>query len=701
MNKEPIGLYIFRYILGFGLFAFMAMLYWSSLLIESDVKSIKQDLVQLQENVEKIRVDVLKAAANTSKVVAVIPQAAPQTTAFSKTEQQTAYPNLLESDPFYEKTLPEMLGDNFHPSGTLMDSTYGKPENLHPFAGFVDVMQLLSRCNITVAQLKFGIYETLAPSAAERMEERMNPETQLPEYWVFLRKDLFWEPLEQRFFGDNLTLAPHFLKKHPVTANDFKLYWDAVMNPYVSEPGAVSRRTYYSDISSIDIIDDYTFVVRWAGKDVKQPDGTVKKSVKYSAKELTGGMTPLASFVYTYFADGSKIIEDDKDPSTYRKSSVWAQNFAQHWAKNIIPSCGAWKFDEKTDQRIVLKRNPNFYQPLNPLIQIYELTYRPSSDAVWQEFKAGNVTETVLQPEKLTEWENFQKSSMYAEQKARNFGINQLEYLNRSYTYLAWNQKKPFFDSKKVRQALTMAIDRKRIVSQNLNNLAVEIHGSFFVESLETDKNIQPYPFDPVAARKLLEEEGWTDTDGDGILDKEINGKRAPFSFKLTYYVKNPVTKSSVEYVATALKEVGIDCQLDGVDIADLSAKIDDKSYDAYYLAWGLGTPPSDPRQLWYSTYANVKGSSNTVGFSNAEADKIIDQLDVEYDKQKRLELYHRFDAIMHDEQPYTFMYTPKVIMLYREVLQNVFIPSKRQDLIPGATVNEPIPTIFWLKEGK
>jgi peptide/nickel transport system substrate-binding protein len=132
--------------------------------------------------------------------------------------------------------------------------------------------------------------------------------------------------------------------------------------------------------------------------------------------------------------------------------------------------------------------------------------------------------------------------------------------------------------------------------------------------------------------------------------------------------------------------------------MADLSQSLDDKNFDAITLFWGQGAPPEDPRQLWYSTGAKEKGSSNTIGFANKEADEIIDQLDYEYDQEKRISLYHRFDAIMHEEQPYTFLYSPKTIMLYREYLQNVFIPSERQDLVPGANINVPDPSIFWIK---
>jgi peptide/nickel transport system substrate-binding protein len=72
--------------------------------------------------------------------------------------------------------------------------------------------------------------------------------------------------------------------------------------------------------------------------------------------------------------------------------------------------------------------------------------------------------------------------------------------------------------------------------------------------------------------------------------------------------------------------------------------------------------------------------------------------LTYEYDPEKRKKLYHQFNAIIHQEAPYTFLYVPRLTLLYREYLQNVFLPIDRQDILPGANVAEPEPTIFWIK---
>jgi peptide/nickel transport system substrate-binding protein len=114
-------------------------------------------------------------------------------------------------------------------------------------------------------------------------------------------------------------------------------------------------------------------------------------------------------------------------------------------------------------------------------------------------------------------------------------------------------------------------------------------------------------------------------------------------------------------------------------------------------MGWKLGSPPSDPRQIWHSSGAKEKGSSNAIGFANKEVDEIIEKLNYEADYKKRKELYHRFHAILHDEAPYTFLYTPKARLLYRERLKNLFIPAERKDLIPDADIPEPSYDVTWL----
>lgn len=697
MNKEPIGLYIFRFIVGFGLFAFMAMLYWSSTLVEDNLKRLRTEISQLKSDVFTVRTEVDKIHDEISK--ASFPRSENKPGDPPKpNEEKGAFENLLTEDPFYAKTLPDMLGKDFIPHGIRKEATIGKPEHLHPFSNWSQIAAWNNMCTVSIAGQHFGIYETLSPDMATRMELREDDQGR-PEYWIFLRKNVFWQPLRPDQFAKDVVLAPTFLEKHPVTAHDFKFYFDAIMNPRVQEAQAVALRTYYGDIQEIKVIDDYTLVVRWKTEKVKDENGEEKLRMKYSSKSLTASLKPLASFVFQYFPDGTKIVQDDADPETYRNNSVWAQNFSQHWAKNVIVSCGAWLFDSMTEREIRFQRNHNHYDRYAVLVEGLEIKFKNSPDAIWEEFKSGSLDLDQLPSNQIAEAERFMQSEPYFAQKKVGLGINRLDFIDRSYTYVGWNEANPLFKSKRVRQALTMAIDRKRIIDRYLNGMGVETTGTFFRYSPSYDPSIKPYPFDIHKAKAILEEEGWFDSDGDGIIDKMIDGKRVPFQFTLMYYVKNSTSKSIAEYIATTLKEVGILCKTNGVDIADLSASFDDKSFESILLAWALGSPPEDPNQLWHSSGAKEKGSSNAIGFANPEIDRLIEKLEYEYDPEKRIKLYHQFDTILYEESPYTFLYTPKAALFYRVYLQNVFIPADRQDLIPGANVAEPQSSIFWIKE--
>lgn len=681
----------------FGLILICAagMLYWSSLLQEEDLKAMRMEMKELRAEMASLGQKVSKEL-HTFHLTAARADNANST--LVATDSQPHYPNLLVEDTYLTTTLPKTLNDDFRPQGIIKRALIGRPENLHPFNGFRDVSTMIDMCGTQVADLKTGCYETLSPKMAHRLEIRPCPDDpEREEYWIHLRRDVSWEPLNPSHFPSTFELASHFLEKHPVTAHDYKFFYDAVMNPYIHEAKAASMRTYFNDIEKLSVIDDYTLVVRWKAYPVSTHEEKQVKRAKYTSLGLTGSLQPLPSFVFQYFADGQKIIDEEEDPDIYRKDSVWAQNFTYHWAKNVIVSCGPYIFDGMTDEGISFRRNPNYFDPYAVLVEGVKYTFKESFDAAWQDFKSGKIDLCNLSPNQLMELSGFLESDEYQQQKNNGKGINALDYVDLSFYYIGWNHQKPFFSDVKVRQAMSLAIDRGRIIEQNLNRMGVPITGPFFRYSPSYDDTLSGYPYNPEEAKRLLEEAGWTDIDGDGIRDKYIDGEKVAFRFKLCYYIKSLSTKVIAEYITTAMRSIGIHCELCGLDVADLARQFEDKNFDAIFMGWKLGTPPEDPRQLWHSAGASEKGSSNAIGFANPEIDKIIDELNYEYNKPERLSLYHKFHHIIHQEAPYTFLYTPKVRLLYREYLQNVFIPRERQDLIPGADIPEPNLQLIWI----
>lgn len=660
----------------------LGLLYWSLNLQEADlkhlhqeVKALRSDIGSLGQKIQKIRFQPL------------------ETETLSLQQSPSPYPNVLINDPYFSQILPAQLGENFQPQGILKHYMLGHPQNLHPFNGFRDVSEIISLCTVQVATLQFGKYETLCPHMATRLEVRPHPDrADLEEHWVFLRDNVYWQPLKSSLFPDSLKLAPHFFASHPVTAHDFKFFYDAVMNPYVSEAKAASLRTYFIDIADFRVVDDLTFVVTWKKHPLENTEGP---KAKYTALAITGGLQPLASFVYQYFTDGKKIVEEDQHPDTYKTHSIWAQNFTHHWANNYIVSCGPYFFNGMSEEGISLKRNPDYYNPFAALLEGIHYSFKENTDSVWQDFKTGKLDLCILSSSQVLELDKFLDSPEYKSQPP----IKQLDFVDLSFSYLGWNLAKPYFKSSKVRQAMTMAIDRQRILEQNLNNMGVVISGPFFCFSSSNNPGIEPLPFNPLEASRLLEAEGWIDMDGSGIRSKLVEGRKVPFRFTLCYYVKSILSKNIADYIVSALKEIGVECHLRGLDVADLSRQFEDKDFDAIFMAWKLGSPPDDPRQLWHSSGALEKGSSNAIGFQNPVIDTLIDKLSYEYNKTERVRLYHQFHQILHQEAPYTFLFTPKVRLLYRDYVKNLFIPLERQDLVPGADIPEPNIHHIWLNK--
>lgn len=687
MQRETLGFYILRLLIALSILLVLGMVYWSTLLLEENVNKIRVELSDLKTDINLLRQDLLRAPRRESAA----------DTKATRPHIDPSLPNMMTVDKFYTDALPKMLPANFKPQGTLRTAEVGRPANLHPFNNLVPAPILNDLVSGAVANLEFGKFETLSEGMAIKMEERVNPKSGAPEYWVHLREGLYWQPLRQEFFGDSFQIAPFFKERHPVTSEDFKLYIDAILNPHNQLTGALAARTVYDSIEEIEVVDPLTFIVRWKTHEVEGPDGHKENKIIYLSRFLTGGLRPLASFVYKYFPNGKKIIADDSAPDTYRTNSVWAQNFTEHWSKQILICCGPWFFDSISDTQIKLVRNPDFYNPLAVLSEAMVVYFKDSPDAALQAFKANQIDVYNVPSNKIAEMRDFMKSNKYKEQAAKGAGIEELHYIARLYFFIAWNEANELFKSTKVREALTMAIDRKRIVDQIYNGMAIQTNGTFYIYSKERDPNIQPWPYDPQQAKQYLEEEGWFDSDGDGILDKVINGKKTPFQFTLNYFVKDPLRKAVCEFIATSLKEIGIQCFINGVDTADYTALFDDKSFEGLMMGWVFGTPPDNPKQLWYSAFAKQKGSSNIIGFENAEVDHIIEQLEYEYNSQKRTELYRRFDNIIHMEAPYTFLLTPKEILLYRSYVKNVFIPAERQDLIPNADVGEPFSSMYYI----
>jgi len=251
----------------------------------------------------------------------------------------------------------------------------------------------------------------------------------------------------------------------------------------------------------------------------------------------------------------------------------------------------------------------------------------------------------------------------------------------REYDYIGWNNIDPksytvngkitpnnLFGTKEIRIALTYAINRNEILEEYLYNygvLAATPVSPIF--AYYYDPNIIQYDYDPEKARNILTDQGWSDTNNDGIIDK--NGLE--FEFSLAIPGGNPLRNYASTIVKNNLKAVGINMSIETLEMGAFIDKLVAKSLDAWMAAWYIPVP-IELKAFWYSDLRTTQ--LNFVSYQNNYTDKIIDKLKRHLLKENQRALYFEFQKIIHEDQPMTFMYWISNIVGINSKVENIVI---------------------------
>jgi peptide/nickel transport system substrate-binding protein len=173
------------------------------------------------------------------------------------------------------------------------------------------------------------------------------------------------------------------------------------------------------------------------------------------------------------------------------------------------------------------------------------------------------------------------------------------------------------------------------------------------------DHSLEPHAYDPEKAKQLLIEAGWYDHDGDGLRDK--NGQAFRFEFLLSS--GSDLRRRRAAIMKENLRKLGIDMTVRELEWATFIQNLTDRRFDACDLCWATSIE-SDPYQIWHTSQSENRGS-NYVGFGNSETDRLIEQSRMELDPEKRRLLFFRLDRILHDTQPYLFLWVQPELGAY------------------------------------
>lgn len=426
----------------------------------------------------------------------------------------------------------------------------------------------------------------------------------------------------------------------PITAHDVVFTFQTLMDPEVA-PNIPAIRSGVDEIRWIEAYDDHTLVFFH-----KQPLVTNVWNINFPI---------VPRHVY------EKVLAEDKAMRN-------GPTIAALERKPIVG--GAYELVERErGQHIVLRRREAYYMHNGKQVRdkphFREIRFEIIEDGntALLSMRKGELHEGELQAE---QWATQTLDDDFYRHNTKVSGAE------ATYFYIGWNLRTPYFDDYRVRRAMAYAMDYRTMLDQLCYGLYEQCRGTFAPGQWMTpDPLPDPYVQDLDKARELLREAGWQDTDRDGVLDKDVGGRRIPFRFQLL--VSNKPDRIRIcDLFRRCVEELGIECEVVPLEAATLQERVFRREYQAQFSGWGAGADPD--------TSENIFGTGqgrNYGGYSNAMVDDLFKAGKREFDRQKRADIYAQIHRLIWADQPYLFLYNRASFYGFNKKLRGYMFSSR------------------------
>ncbi len=433
----------------------------------------------------------------------------------------------------------------------------------------------------------------------------------------------------------------------PITAHDIVFSFQTIMNPKVPVP-AVRQGT--DQLRWVEAYDDHTVV--------------------FFHREALATNTWNINFPIIPKHIYEKSIADDP---TLQNSDYHVQQ------ENHPISGGPYKIVRRErGQTVLLERREDFYlhqgKPVRPKPHFKTIRFRVVTDSntALLALKKGDLEETQLNAEQWTAQTN--DDEFYK----RNTKISDTEWV--SY-HFCWNCKSVFFSDRRVRQAMSHAFDHEELLKKLCYDLYEPCTGTFHRQSwMYPKQNVpQPYHQDLDKAEDLLAQAGWEDSNGDGILDKQVAGRRQDFRFTILCG-QTPRSIKICTLLKESLDQIGIICSVKPTEFTVLQQVSRDHKFHATFGGWGTGADPSTSKNIF------ATGENRNYGqYSNRRVDDLFYQGEREFDRDKRAEIYGQIHNQLWEDQPYTWLFYRNAFYGFNKRLRGYnFSPRGPYSYSPG-----------------
>jgi len=314
--------------------------------------------------------------------------------------------------------------------------------------------------------------------------------------------------------------------------------------------------------------------------------------------------------------------------------------------KNPIGT-GSYKLKEfKTGQDIELIANNNYFEGAPKIDKIlYQFLPDPNTSFLYLKQKKLDIGGlTPIQIDRQLD-DNFNK----------NYSI--IQKPSFSYSYLGFNLNNEKFKDLKIRQALSLAINRQELVDILFFGYGKVCNGPFLPDSFAYNNDVKTITQDIEKAKALLKEAGYDE--------------KNPFTFEIVTNTGNDIRINTAQILQYQLQKAGIIMKIRVMEWqAFLNTVVHPRNFEAVLLGWSLALMP-DAYPLWHSSSSKL-GGFNLVSYNNEKVDKLIEEGINTINRDELGEIYKEIFQIISDDLPYLFLYIPDAITVVNKDIKNI-----------------------------
>ncbi|MFN2516815.1 MAG: ABC transporter substrate-binding protein [Pyrinomonadaceae bacterium] len=318
---------------------------------------------------------------------------------------------------------------------------------------------------------------------------------------------------------------------------------------------------------------------------------------------------------------------------------------------------GPFKFVgyDSSQQVLDLQANPDYWEgaPHIPMLRVRVIA---DTNALQAELRSGRVDIAPL-PTSL--------SPDAVKLLGQDSNLQVLQFTGSNVYLLTFNTNAPPLDDVRVRQAIAYAVDREGLIRDLLLGQG-KIAQSILPEESWAYTPGKTYSFDPAMAKKLLDEAGLKDPDGDGPQMRFAK----PVVFKVSG--SNVAAKNNAGVIQNYLKNVGVPVSIETAELNTLFDELRRGNFQLFYGQWvGGNQDPIFYKDLFATSEipTETRASRNRSRYSNKELDALLDEAVNTFDREKAKQLYTRVQEIVSREVPvFTLWYQANIVIAKKNV---------------------------------